>query len=283
MFFAAVVVMGFIVGILVGLMGIGGGVVLVPAMVYLLGMDQHMAQGTSLFLQLPPLGLGALLVYWRKGRVDLGAGVMCALGFLLGGFSGSKIAIGMNSRNLTGAFGIFLITAAILLWFKNRPIPERTELVLESHDVEKIMESPAAGEGEKSSWQKDYRGMWLALILFVACGVGVCSGLFGVGGGVILVPLLALVFNFDQHTAQGTSLAALVPPTGLLAFINYAKASSVNWTVGLLIMPGVFFGGLIGGRYVQKLSPLRMRRIFAVLLFAVGIWQVVSSWVLAPA
>ena len=125
MFFAAVVVMGFIVGILVGLMGIGGGVVLVPAMVYLLGMDQHMAQGTSLFLQLPPLGLGALLVYWRKKQVDLWPGAMCALGFLIGGFFGSKIAIGMNSRNLKGAFGIFIMTAAVLLWFKSRPAQVR--------------------------------------------------------------------------------------------------------------------------------------------------------------
>lgn len=125
MFFAVVVFMGFIVGILVGLMGIGGGVVLVPAMVYLLGMDQHMAQGTSLFLQLPPLGLGALLVYWRKKQVDLWAGGMCALGFLIGGFFGSKIAIGMNSRNLKGAFGIFIMTAAVLLWFKSRPAQAR--------------------------------------------------------------------------------------------------------------------------------------------------------------
>ena len=121
MFVIEVIVMGLVVGVLVGLMGIGGGVVLVPAMVYLLGMDQHMAQGTSLFLQLPPLGLGALMVYWRKKQVDLPAGAMCALGFLIGGFFGSRIAIGMDSRNLKGAFGIFIMTAAILLWYKCRP------------------------------------------------------------------------------------------------------------------------------------------------------------------
>jgi uncharacterized protein len=123
MYYAGVVLMGLIVGVLVGLAGIGGGVVLVPAMVYLLGMDQHMAQGTSLFLQLPPLGLGAMLTYWRKGNVDIWAGVMCALGFLFGGYFGSKIAIQMDSRDLKGAFGSFLILAAILLWWKSRPQP----------------------------------------------------------------------------------------------------------------------------------------------------------------
>jgi uncharacterized protein len=123
MYYAGVVVMGLVVGVLVGLAGIGGGVVLVPAMVYLLGMDQHMAQGTSLFLQLPPLGLGAMLTYWRNGNVDIWAGVMCALGFFFGGYFGSKIAIQMDSRDLKGAFGSFLILAAILLWWRSRPQP----------------------------------------------------------------------------------------------------------------------------------------------------------------
>ncbi len=121
MWYAEVILLGLVVGVLVGLMGIGGGVVLVPAMVYLLHMDQHVAQGTSLFLQLPPLGLAALLVYWRKKQVDLAAGAICALGFLFGGFFGSKIAIRMDSRDLRGAFGIFIMVAAVLLWRKSRP------------------------------------------------------------------------------------------------------------------------------------------------------------------
>src|ERR1700676_3753382 len=89
------VFLGLVVGILVGFMGIGGGVILVPAMVYLLHLSQHTSQGTSLFLQLPPLGLGALLMYRRKGQVDLSVGVTCAIGFFLGGYFGSKIAIGL--------------------------------------------------------------------------------------------------------------------------------------------------------------------------------------------
>ncbi len=118
----------------------------------------------------------------------------------------------------------------------------------------------------------------LALILLVACGVGVMGGLFGIGGGVLLVPLLVLLFGFEQHRAQGTSLMALVPPTGLLAFLNYAHAGQVNWKVGLLLVPGVFLGGLAGSRLAQKLTARRMRRVFAALLFALGAWQAISSW-----
>jgi hypothetical protein len=113
-----VLLLGLGVGVLVGLLGIGGGVVLVPALVLLLGMDQHLAQGTSLFILLPPIGLGALKEYWKKGQVDLRAGILCAVGMLVGAFGGSLIALPMPSRNLKGLFGCFLMLSAILLWRK---------------------------------------------------------------------------------------------------------------------------------------------------------------------
>jgi len=115
-----VLLLGLVVGVLVGLLGIGGGVVLVPAMVYLLHLDQHMAQGTSLFILLPPIGLGALREYWKAGQVDLRAGILCALGMLFGGYAGSLVAIPMPSKMLKALFGGFLMLAAILLWRKSR-------------------------------------------------------------------------------------------------------------------------------------------------------------------
>ncbi len=113
-----ILLLGLGVGVLVGLLGIGGGVVLVPAMVFLLHMDQHMAQGTSLFILLLPIGLGALREYWKQGQVDLHAGILCALGMFFGAYAGSLIALPIPSRHLKGAFGCFLMLAAFLLWRK---------------------------------------------------------------------------------------------------------------------------------------------------------------------
>jgi uncharacterized membrane protein YfcA len=115
-------------------------------------------------------------------------------------------------------------------------------------------------------------------ILVVACVCGVASGLFGIGGGVLLVPFLALFFAFGQHRAQGTSLIALIPPTGLLAFFAYAKADYVSWRTGLLLIPGVFVGGILGGWLAKHLQPRRMRQVFAGLMFVLGVWQAVSAW-----
>jgi uncharacterized membrane protein YfcA len=115
--------------------------------------------------------------------------------------------------------------------------------------------------------------------IFVAAYVcGIASGLFGIGGGVLLVPFLALFFAFGQHRAQGTSLIALIPPTGLLAFYPYAKAGYVSWKIGLLLIPGVFVGGVLGGWLAKRLQPRRMRQVFAGVMLVLGMWQAAAAW-----
>jgi uncharacterized protein len=115
-------------------------------------------------------------------------------------------------------------------------------------------------------------------IFGAACFCGIASGLFGIGGGTLLVPFLALFFAFGQHRAQGTSLIALIPPTGALAFYAYAKAGYISWQTGLLLIPGVFVGGMLGGWLAKRLQPRRMRQVFAGLMLMLGIWQAVSAW-----
>ena len=115
-------------------------------------------------------------------------------------------------------------------------------------------------------------------ILAVATVCGVASGMFGIGGGVLLVPLLGLCFAFSQHRAQGTSLVALIPPTGILAVLAYSRRGFVSWKTGLLLIPGVFVGGIGGGMLAKKLKPRRMRQVFAGILFALGAWQACSAW-----
>ncbi|HTP68134.1 MAG TPA: sulfite exporter TauE/SafE family protein [Dongiaceae bacterium] len=252
-----ILLLGLFVGVLVGLLGIGGGVVLVPAMVYLLAYDQHVAQGTSLFILLPPIGLGALRQYWKNGEVDLRAGICCAVGFLLGGYFGGKIAVPMNSRDLRGIFGFFLVLSAVLLWRKTQPSTIATLATPE---------------------KKEASPLRLGAIGLTAAFCGVAAGMVGIGGGVLLVPLLGLLFGFSQHLAQGTSLVALIPPTGLLAFLAYAHAGYVDWQAGLLLIPGVFVGGILGGQLARRLQPRRMRQVFSGLMFGLGVWQVFSAW-----
>lgn len=257
MIIVLIVLLSLAVGVLVGLLGIGGGVVLVPALVYLLRYDQHMAQGTSLLILLPPIGLGALREYWKNGQVDLQAGIYCAVGFLIGGYGGGKIAVPMRSNVLKEIFGCFLMMSAVLLWRRTRA------------------ENAADPEGAASPRQNPLRSFG---IFSMAAFCGVAAGMVGIGGGVLMVPLLSLLFGFSQHRAQGTSLIALIPPTGLLAFLAYWKAGYVDFDTGVLLIPGVFIGGIVGGMLARKLNPRRMAEVFAGLMFLLGGWQVFSAW-----
>ena len=115
-FILRIIFLGCGTGLLVGLMGVGGGFIVVPALVYFLGMSQHLAQGTSLFILLPPIGLGALSVYWKAREVDLQAGLVCAAGLLVGGFLGGTFAVGISPRILRTLFGLFLMFSAGMMW-----------------------------------------------------------------------------------------------------------------------------------------------------------------------
>lgn len=110
---------------------------------------------------------------------------------------------------------------------------------------------------------------------FLFAGVlgGIASGMFGIGGGIVLIPIFGLLLSFEQHKAQGTSLVALIPPTGLLAVLAYANAGYVSWITGLLLIPGLFLGGILGAKIATRIESRRMRQVFAVLIFLLGAWQ----------
>lgn len=100
---------------------------------------------------------------------------------------------------------------------------------------------------------------------------GTLSGLTGLGGGFIMVPLLIYAFGMSQHAAQGTSLAVLLPPLGLLAFLQYYRNGHVDVHVAILVALGFFFGGYVGGAVAQLIPGNVLRKGFAVVLALLAI------------
>ncbi len=108
---------GLVVGLVSGVVGIGGGVLFVPALVWLLGMNQHRAQGTSLGALLLPVGLFAFLEYYRKGNADLRVALLLAAGFLVGGYFGAAGAQHIPELWLRRIFALTLVAVGGRMWF----------------------------------------------------------------------------------------------------------------------------------------------------------------------
>jgi uncharacterized membrane protein YfcA len=106
------------------------------------------------------------------------------------------------------------------------------------------------------------------IFLYILLGVvaGIFSGLIGIGGGIIIVPALVLLFGLSQHTAQGTTLALMVPPIGMLAAWAYYKQGFVDLKIAAFVCIGFFIGGLVGAQFAMKIPDEILRKIFGVVL-----------------
>lgn len=118
----------------------------------------------------------------------------------------------------------------------------------------------------------------MSQLLYITLGViaGIFGGMFGIGGGTILIPALVYLFGLSQHQAQGTTLAIMVPPIGLLAALRYWQAGNVKLSMAVFICLGFFIGGLIGANFVQNLSDSLLKRLFGIYLLFVSVEMILG-------
>lgn len=108
---------GLVAGILSGFVGLGGGIVIIPALVFFLGMQQHTAQGTTLAMMLPPIGILAVMNYYKNNFVDMKAALILATAFIIGGYFGSKFAVALPAESIKKIFGIIILLLAVKMIF----------------------------------------------------------------------------------------------------------------------------------------------------------------------
>ncbi|WP_135256649.1 sulfite exporter TauE/SafE family protein [Thermus caldilimi] len=238
--------MSFLIGVLGGgfggLVGLGGGVVMIPLMVGVFKLSQHKAHGTSL-VAVFFTGLMGALTYGLQGSLNLKAALFLAATAILTARLGARYAHSLPEAELKRAFGLFLLLVAFLLLLK--PYLAPVGLV--------------RGEALQD------------LALLVAGGLtGFLSGMMGVGGGTIMVPAMVLVLGMDQHTAQGTSLLAMVPASLVGAYTHY-RLGNVDTLLAPGLVPGVLLGTFLGGEAAHFLPEATLRLVFAMVL----LW---TSW-----
>ena len=230
---------GSAAGLLAGILGLGGGVLIPPLLSLLLGLDQHAAQAASLAALLPPVGYPALAGYRKHGvKIPWRLVSWLVASFALGGALGGAVAQFIPARPLRWAFTAVLLGVALRTVFLAR--------------------RPPLDDGAESGARTGF---------FPAAAIGglggAVSGLFGFGGGVIILPLLQRWARLDRLTAQVTTLAMMLFPIGLPAVAVYALANPPPWTLLVAVASGFVLGAWVGGRVAPRVPHALAGYLFA--------------------
>lgn len=230
-------------GILSGLFGVGGGIVMVPLLGLAVGLDQHRAQGLTLAAMLLPNGLPAVLHYRRRGIPVHGKLVGSMLvGFLPGVVAGAWTANWIPEPPLRWGFAAFLLMVATQTLIGSfRPAPDRVE-------------SPRREDS-------------VGFALFTGLAGGVSAGLLGIGGGLVIIPLLVWRYRMPQQEAQVQSLVLLLLPLGLPGVLVYAAAQGgLPWLLLASVAGGFMLGAYLGARLGTALRGPMLQRGFAAMM-----------------
>jgi uncharacterized membrane protein YfcA len=237
---------GLIASFLGGLLGVGGGIVLIPMLTAWAHFDQHSAHGTGI-VAVTFTALVGVVVYGRGSAIDVTAAFQIVVVALPVTVLAARYSPRVSADRLRRLFGMFVIVAALILPF--RDLLGGGDLVL---------------------------GGGLPAMIAIGAVTGVVSGLLGVGGGSVLVPCLVLVTGFPQQLAQGTSLAVILPSSGA-GSIAHARVGHVRKKRLPPILLGTFAGSWAGGLAALALPGQTLRIVFSVVLLAMGARFIATS------
>jgi uncharacterized membrane protein YfcA len=240
---AIALAVGLGAGLLSGLFGVGGGILIVPAFILLLKIDQRIANGTSLGAVLP-ISISGLMTYWSHGNVDWYMGLWLAIGALVGAVVGTKWIHILPKKVLGYLFAIMLLITAIRLFI------------------------PLNADGRSALT------VFAAIaLIFIGFVTGTLAGLLGIGGGVVMVPAMSVFFSEPSVVAKGTSVAVIIPTSIMGTWRNW-KADNIDLRVAAIVglsgIPSAIGGGIIADQMSQDLSNI----LFASLVLIVAIRMV---------
>jgi len=233
---AKVAVVGVIAGFTSGLFGVGGGIVIVPALVFLAAFPQKLATGTSL-TAIVPISISGIVGYATEGEVDWAAAACIAAGAVAGALVGTRLLVRISAPLLQVIFAGAMTATALKMFFEDGDAAGRSDLTV----------AMAAG------------------LVLLGLASGVLAGLLGVGGGIIIVPVLTLAFAVPHVLAKGTSLAVILP-TAVIGTIRNRRTQLTALRPAAVVGLAGIASALAATRLSIELDPKVSRGLFAALL-----------------
>lgn len=238
--YSAYVLIGLAAGLLSGLFGVGGGTLIVPLLSLMLGYNLRLAAGTSLAAIVPTTSIG-VISYAASGAVAVVPAIILAVGAVLGALLGTRLLQRVSQEALRWGFVIFIVVVIISLF-----------VVVPSRDSEFAL-----------NW---WNGIGLAA---TGAAVGVVAGLIGVGGGVIIVPVLMFAFGMSDLDAKGTSLLMMIP-TAVSGTIGNLRHRNVDFVAAGVIGFSACTMTALGAWLATLIDPFTANMLFAAYAFGIG-------------
>ncbi|NLA51444.1 MAG: sulfite exporter TauE/SafE family protein [Alcaligenaceae bacterium] len=240
--FALFVALGAIIGFVGALVGIGGGIVAIPMLAIVFDMPQQLAQGTGMVMIVANVFL-AVYGYNKNNKIDFkGVSLALIVNVVVTNFS-SLLAQGVDPLLLRRLFAVLLFILSLLYFWQTRP--------RKNIDMTKVSPEP------KKMSQVGFLGLGVA--------AGLVGGFFGVGGSLVAVPILTMIYGYRQVVAQGIGLALVLPGVSM-ALITYSWHGNTDWTVGIALAIGGVMLVKQGIQLAVRLSEIFLKRLFAVVL-----------------
>ena len=269
-----VFIVAIFIGIIAAMVGIGGGALMVPIMILLLGVEPHQAVGTSLHVIILT-ATSSTIAYYIQRRIDFKVGVLMPLVTIPGSVLGAYTTKFISPKGIVGIFGAFLILIALkMLTSRERRKSENEEGSALSEDLNK------GGESTRTLIDRDgkvftYRPK-LKVGLLLGFSAGFASGFLGIGGGALMVPILNLVVGLPIHLAVATSMFIMVFSASFGATTHFLMGNLVPEYV-VLLGAGVILGAQIGARTAKRLKASKLRKAFAVVLIFTGLRMLLKA------
>lgn len=264
-------VTGLCAGIIGSLIGLGGGIIIVPALLYfysafglLEDLTPQKAVGVSTVVMIFT-GLSSTLAYIKYKTVDYKTGLIFFIGSGPGGIIGSYVNKMLDVQSFNLFFGSFVIIVSVILLIKDRLKPSK---LINSATIKKTFRDPNGTEY--------VYGYHPAIAILICFAVGFCSGLFGIGGGSLIVPTMILLFLFPPHVAVATSMF-LVFLSSITNSVTHIALGNVVWGYAFAIIPGAWFGAKIGAYVNTKLKSSTLVSILRIMLLIIGVKLIIEG------
>ena len=236
---------GVFIGFIGGYAGIGGAPIIVFLLAVVLGFSQHEAQGTVLAMMLGPMSMLAVKNSWDLIKPKLIPIILCIITYATTSFVGGLVAYMFISSDLQCLFGFVLIVIGCIYatLFVEKYIKKKKKIALNSFSI-----------------------------IIVGIIVGFFGGMFGIGAGILLVPIFTSFFGLEQNVARAMSLTILLPPVSLGAVIKYGLIEGdINWTIAATLLISYIVLNGLGASYGNKENPVFLKRILGIILILSGI------------